>query len=197
MKKKLLTLALISMASTNAFSIDIVKGKLIDHKEGTTGRVKAIFKEDHSNRNERLLSLGKPNKENTNFIYSHVRLLPVEINPIGSSTSIQSSIGASISTNKSEVYTIHRSICVQKKPFDDTQVQSFDDYDCNTYEDKVSMQPGGYVYTRENAGVIRTFDLPGKYDVYSSVFISDANESTVFSTSDYDEITVPAAQKKS
>lgn len=202
MKGKLLfAIALIAAASSNVFSMEIVKGKLLTHKEWTTGNVKSIVKDINidSKKTERLLSQHK-NDPNT-YVYSHARF-PFMLSPIirtGEIASIDGQTSTIILNNATtnKIYTITDSVCSDTSPEEAPQgpIQL---RTCSFRMHQIFLDAGGYIVLAQNPGVTRSFDEAGTYNLsVSTSIISDDNEHVTYSTSDEKRIYVSPAQKKS
>src|SRR5687768_13602091 len=123
--KLLFAISLIAAASTSAFSMEIVKGKLIQHKEWTTGKGAAVFSKEISLDRKKLASM-LPQKSNNNatFIATRTRMnldesMGTTIQPVGVEShfnAFDSVFVYNFTSDNKKIYTITTSVCTMEDP---------------------------------------------------------------------------------
>ena len=199
-RKLLLALAFGSLVSSNVFSMEIVNGKLLDHKQWTTGNVKAVVKNINADpkKIERLLS---QHKDNSHVDINAAARFPFGLMPmilVGQSTLIEGQAEALIFNDTSTVerFVVLNTVCSDDVPLgSQSQIHSIT---CSNDQSHVMLEPHGYFLLGQYPGMTISYKEAGTYDVSVGItVISDNNEVISYHTDDHKKIYVSAAPKKS
>lgn len=191
--KSLLAIALVAAASSNAFSMEIVKGKLLSIKTQTTANVKpATFNETAINKNTLAALLKKHKNDQTMFIYARDQMdeTPDTIK-VGDSLDIRGRTNVFLDndTTENKKYKITQSICYD--PFGPGMPV------CSDEENVIQLDAGGYVQLMQRPEWKPTFTEVGRYIVSVETTIEDNVDSNgaSFHTEDYRMLTVEPTKK--
>lgn len=191
-KESLLAIALIATASANVFSLEIVKGRLLEHKQwSTNSKSMPTFTEATFDR-KKLTYLRNTHKNDLNaYIYATARMnsIPSSVN-VGDQVDVNGVTSVFIGNYSltSKKYTITEGVCTG--PI--SQLQG-----CSMSSNVIQLDSGGYLSLSSKPDRNITFDTLGVYgvSVYTDI-TNDDNDSSVFSTDDYHWIDVIEPSKK-
>lgn len=153
MKKQYIILSLLSLlTATNCFAVDIYNGKIIKHKQWTTGEAKAIFHEtkdmnDQSTSIDDTVSMTSSDVGTVQGVVGK----PVEIKSNHYSYLVNH-------TDKAQSFHYTMGTCA---------VAANHKEHCAYYFDEVKLQPKGYLTKMLEPTLSLTFDKPGTYDLYA------------------------------
>lgn len=165
--KTTLALVCISIASTSALAIDIQHGKLLKHKEWTTGNVtKTAFTVKPSSE---LLKLKKPvqatnlsSSDHFGMSYSKGNNAVGNQNERGEVTGFHA-IQIHNSSNGSQRYRFDFSICAET---------SSNTTACSFYSDEIELDTGGIAMVALDSIIDPLFTDSGDFKTFSSTFLS-------------------------
>lgn len=161
MKGKLLLGLVLVTITTSSFALEIDKGRVINHKEWTTGNAKGFFKPGKMT-NEMMKGQGWHGNSSYSSLYSYASSTQGTVNtPVNIEG--DNYIYAHNDTEKDEIYHYTFSICAHNS---DHTAQ------CAYYYDELVLQPGGSASSSEIPSLQVTFTKPGKYrsDVSSYLY---------------------------
>lgn len=157
MKKLLLAscVAAIALAGTQAFALEIVKGKVVEHKEWSTGHIKSVIK----NTSIPDAKLKKPFDKDSEWAALY---LDIQHGTVGQPVTWapHAFIHHSNMTEANEKISYFVGACVW---------MTLNDIECTYYSDTVELQPGGTIYGGGVPEVTTTFDQAGTYNITSFV----------------------------
>ncbi|MHB1948135.1 MAG: hypothetical protein ACYCQI_08485 [Gammaproteobacteria bacterium] len=178
MKGKLLVgLALISISSTNGFTMDISKGKLISHHEWTTdNRVKIKLEETNKTLKNSVLS-----SKNADILSGSFDRIIVEnkmsdtIGTAGAITNLLANDITYISNDSSSPhnYKINTVIC--------TTYDSTGGTACGSVSDEFTLEPQGQVTLSRSPVLSLIYNMPGTYSTYTETYVLREDKTTLFS----------------
>lgn len=158
-KASLLCLTITAIASANSFALELYKGRVINHKEWTTGNVKATFKDSMKNATSQFKNKMMTKSDSTYAsIYSNglntkgATGVPVTING-------NHSIYVMNDTQAAQQYNYTLSICANTSE-NTTQ--------CAYYYDEIQLEAGGYVVVDKAPVLEVKFSQPGIYKSHTS-----------------------------
>lgn len=205
MKKSLFALAILSIASSNAFSFELIKGKLLEQKELTTKNVKTFVKDIAIDKNK-LAQLLKNSKDGTDsYIKANATIRPMAFESIQVSkiATIHGENFVVIVNNSAQekVYSVTQEICTTITPEEDTPAPGpVIGQLCTMNMIKFSLLPSGYVATGQTPSMNFTYYKEGTYRVsIASTIVQITNmgvNSEVFRTEDSENIFVSEEKKK-
>ncbi|OGT44199.1 MAG: hypothetical protein A3F42_04150 [Gammaproteobacteria bacterium RIFCSPHIGHO2_12_FULL_37_34] len=176
-KKIILGFAIASMA-TSAFALEIYKGRLITHKEWTTGNAKGFFKA--SKMIPELKAKGLDAEHSYSYIYSYAASIKSSVNtPVN--VSGENYISLYNDTRTKELYHYTFSVCARNS---DHTAQ------CAYYYDEIELEPGGYANSAEQPILQVTFAKPGNYNGWASTSLSKDQESASVGSHSRSESTI-------
>jgi hypothetical protein len=181
--KFVLSVMIISMFSVDANALEIKKGKLIEHKEWTTGNVQGFIKEKIKDTKDKLISLQQLQVMNMSESVPHEDNILVSnkidtINiPLGSASEIPGYVNVDITnfTSTPQIYNITSKLCV-------IHIPDYDDQ-CFLTSDKIQLDPNGNNYMYRSMILSYQFvDQDGWYFAELSTSVKKDNSDTVFTT---------------
>jgi hypothetical protein len=161
MKMKLLvSLAVVAALGSNAYALQISKGRLIEHKQWSTNGVAVAT------------TLGKkfvPKAMNldVNGLHSSLSVKAVSQSVKVGEPVVMSNDGGIILSNDSDtakIYTFGFSICAESDAADGT-------VECVHTQDRVELQPNGEVSQPDMPVLHMTFNKPGNYSVFADAML--------------------------
>lgn len=208
MKGRLVSVAILAaFASVSTVAGPVIKGKLISHKEWTTGGAKWTFKEVLPSFHVKKKVFGlRDNNLSKQFIDASSRITTATIKhvqiPDGSSADYidvegKSHVFIMNMTSAPVSYIVMRYVCVSNIPDnaeddqDDDQVTSLPAAACGFSTDEMSLDPQGYFSSDTLPGFVWVSAAPGMYSVEIKTRISTDQEAMNFYSSDSAEVVVP------
>ena len=193
--KALLAIALIASASSSAFAMEIVKGKILEHKVWSTTNTKSVptFKEIEFDKNRLATMLSKHKNElrTMSFAFDRMNEVPATMT-VGDTADISGRAHAYIEneTLDRKKYVITNEVC-QDPPGSQMSLCMFSSTD-------LYLDAGGYISLSEQPewkGM--TFNDVGQYFVSVGTEITEEGQDVTRSyfTDDYRLITVQPAKK--
>lgn len=168
MKKKLLLacMAFTSIIATHAFAADISKGKVIQHKEWSTGQVKAVFHEVKK-------PLLKSNEGRATVTTSDI---DVAYGTVGIPVTVSATTRIYIRnmTGTTQTFRYNAAVCAN------TTAQ---DLECAHYFDVIELEPDGSYRQDIEPKMIVSFNQAGKYDIRAFTSLDGHNRVTSNSNS--------------
>jgi hypothetical protein len=163
-------IALAAAISSNAFAVEVTKGKVLKHKEWSTGKVKASYAKG----SKTLAAMKQKIKlDGPVPTYTFAETRPVSVNA-GDTFSISNDSFTFIHNNTSEVhyYTMESSICVERT---DNAVE------CVYSWDYVELQPDGDITAVSMPTLTTSFADAGTYHTDASTYFSGGTQNKFFS----------------
>lgn len=203
MKKTLLaTIGLVSLVSANAFAADIAGGKLMSHKEWTTGAVsKAVFKDSKVNVKKPVLppKLNKFNNQTdlNQYVFSWSKVTdfdPGDGNILGAYTSALYANFLENYTDTQQVYNVSRTICLIK-----TKDMAISYLGCAYSTDQYFLDPHGYVSTGNSVSLYASLgekDPQAVYEVQTTTYVTNELGAIQFISFDGQVVDVNSPLKK-
>lgn len=151
--KFLLACVVMATLSTNASALQIHKGKLLSHKEWSTGKAKLSL--------AKAIIAKRSLKDNTDGTWSS---LTSEIHPatglVNQMIAIKNEANIYLQNNSDheQTYELRFSICA---------MPAKDSYDCVDTWDTIQLQPGGHFSDPDALVLNIAFDQPGEYTIFS------------------------------
>jgi hypothetical protein len=168
--KLLLGLTIATLISANTFALEIYKGKLLKHKEWSTGGAQGSFKNVATNLADFKLHANKTTKSSEPFLqaFTHAAhtktLVGATTLPYG-----QYQIYIYNDTDSSQTYRYFLDVCVEL---------SANQTKCISYFDELSLEAGGYAVTTEQPMLLVNYDTPGNYKIYLAAGAINENPSS-------------------
>lgn len=192
MNKTLVLLAFISAISVNSYALEITKGKILQHKEWTDGKITATYL--HSSKN--LLQLKHPNalKQSSNdqgSQYSYTQIMS-HIGPKEGKTGLQANVEGSHDINfynqtkNNKTYYYLLSTCIETAPKKTI---------CAYYSDLVELEPEGSLYDTLQTQLKYVFEKTGTYKSTSGTYLTSNTYTTNDILSSFSESTVTITEK--
>lgn len=156
-----LCFALTAFISSQVYAVEIFKGKILQHKEWSTGQAKAVFKEVKN------LNL-KANLNNSSAMMT-TSLADIVHGTVGIPVEVKGVSSGSIrnQTESVQTYYYNATVCAETNPFNT---------DCIYYNDKIELQPGGHLYIEGlQPSLSISFAEAGEHAIYVVTEIDDAN----------------------
>ena len=169
MKGKLLLCGtLTTLFCANSFAMEIYKGRIIEHKEWTTGNAKITFKP--SDAREARLKFDQQKKQSQNagaFISTYADSIKGNV---GQPITVTGShiIDVRNDTQATQRYTYILSLCTNTS---NHQAQ------CGYYYDTVELESGGYIFNSYTPMLQVQFDNAGTYTNYAQTLVHTSLES--------------------
>lgn len=153
--KLLLGLALVSFISANTYAVEIYKGKIIKHKEWSTGTIKVTFKDTKLKLFDLKVSPLHKANDAIPYIQSHANA-PVFRGTVGIATPINSEHMVIMQNATTSTQTLYYNfgVCLTTAPHVE---------ECTYSYDEVMLEPGGHIYMPQIADASTTFSEPGSY----------------------------------
>lgn len=185
--KSLLAIAVIAAISSNVFAMEIVKGRLLEHKQSSANAFKQLTP-DH---NKLANLLNKHKNDIGTFVSANARvgMLPLSVN-VGDSVNLIGTADMFISnySSSSKKFTIDISICDR---YSFPTIPS-----CATESDVIQLDPGGAFNLYVNPTLTTTYDTAGFYNPLVNVEIHNVDDNSTFYTDDFGTINVTDSVKK-
>lgn len=161
MNKKLFVGAIAVVLSANSFAFDIYKGKIVSHKEWTTGNVSAVLKK--ADLKSALLKMKKQDQDNFAYSYLFAKISNAT-GVVGVPTEVAGGhdIYVQNDTASSKVYNYNINVCVNT---------SAQESSCAFYFDEITLEPGGYFSNAAEPAVMVKFNQSGDYKIFASSYL--------------------------
>lgn len=172
--KLLISMAIAAAVGSNAFALEITKGKLISHKEWATAGAKASYLPGTKTRQTVLDSKGMKLSGSSNAIFSDTE-----------STTTQVGVPVTVG-NDGYVWIYNSTETVQNYRFVVSMCADQNDeiIECVYSEDNVELQPHGYLSDSRKPSVTMKYDTAGSYNIFASAYyVSDNGMTRVFGDS--------------
>lgn len=163
--KLIISMAIAAAVGSNAFALEISKGKLISHKEWATAGAKAAYLPGTKTRQNIQDIKGMKLSESSNAVYSDTESTTAKV---GEPVTVGND-GYVWIYNASEAvknYRFEYSICAD---------QTANIMECVYSEDVVELQPHGYVSDSRKPTVTMKYDTAGSYNIYAGAFYMTEN----------------------
>lgn len=169
--KLLLGLIFTSIVSINSYAMEITKGKLISHKEWTTGNITGSFKEIIKGKNSKFSLLPLQNQKNlelpTNLSVVMASSYAYENNGLTGTDIIFTGSSYAIIYNKTSSPQTYRIITNFSLHFDEHSGNGNNNNnnsgmnDSVTSEDVVTLDPQGEFFSMRHPVITKNFAMPG------------------------------------
>jgi len=167
--KIILCASLVALLSANSFALEIYKGRIVSHKEWTTGDAKVVY---------------KPANKNTLIKFKQQRMQSQEGASGYVSTYIDQTQGATstpIYINGSHYfYIINNTSSTQTYNYT-LETCAFDSANtakCAYYFDAVQLEPNGYLEEVNEPQLQVQFDKAGTYQTFASAYVQNYDNSS-------------------
>lgn len=174
-RKLIASVVLLSLTGASAYAMEISKGKLLSHKEWTTGNViKSSFLEVNKKQNTLLSSIWSKNTLGSKVIpmdidvlFTGARIFAGQMLPgvVGEEVTLFGFTRHAIDNRSAsmQTYQLYSTLCAQTGMGTGT---------CATSEDDVSIEPGGYIAIERRPNMTVSYDEPGTYNVavFSAIY---------------------------
>jgi hypothetical protein len=167
MKLKIIISIVVATAlSSQAYAMQITKGKLISHREWATKGVKASFGISTRTRKDMKLDDNPNIIPSANFAETHSVLAKV-----GQPVSVKNDGFVTIAntTNHTRTYQIFMRICAD--------AITSGNVECLNYENEISLEPGGSYVDAPVPTLTITYNEPGTYSSYAMTWYYGSNQS--------------------
>lgn len=157
MKMKLIAscFALTAFMASQVYAVDIYKGKILQHKEWSTGKGKVIFKEI---KNKNLRS-------NVGEAIASFSTVDVVYGTVGVPVEVQGTSSGYIknTTDSPQIFSFNTAVCAETNPFNT---------ECLFYYDRYELEPGGHVHIEGiQPSISATFADAGEHNIFVSTQI--------------------------
>lgn len=172
--KLIISMAIAAAVGSNAFALDISNGKVISHKEWATAGAKAAYLPGTKSRQSIQDIKGMKLSASSNAVYSDTESTTARI---GEPVTVGNDgyIWIYNSSESTQNYQFNYSICAE---------QNANITECVYSEDRIELQPHGYLSDSRKPTVTMKYDTPGSYNIYASAFyMSDNGWTRVFGDS--------------
>lgn len=179
MKRKILVgLSLIYLATTASYAMDIQGGKLISHKEWTTGSVKALFadtkKDFKANISRKMRNLPSAIEQHDGIVLANS--MPDQQGVVGEETPVVGFVSGYIEnlTSTQQTYTINSFIC--------SNMGLGQESDCANSTDIIQLNPNGFINLNKNITMSNVYKLAGNYWTVTGATVKKDGMSTMFAS---------------
>ena len=166
--KIILSLVAASLVSSGSFALEIYKGRIVNHKEWTTGNVKAILKAGDPRKNKMAQLNNRTTQNNSTYasVSSDIDYVEGTANtPLQLSGDHYVFIANDTATAQS--YHYYFSICAESS---DRTGQ------CAYFHDEIQLEAGGYFNSSEEPELQLTFEKPGLFKTYTNSSVSNSSD---------------------
>lgn len=170
--KIILGLSVIALAvGSSGYAMEITKGKLLSHKEHSTGKIKATMKEmkfDVKKEIANFKAAGSLVQDNGDRIYVKENMYDAS-GITGQDTDLSGSSHIYIvnNTDTNHTYTINTIICAEQDA-------------CNYITDVIDLDPAGVAVAVRAPTITFSYDTAGEYQIGLASMISREDEDSVF-----------------
>ncbi len=157
----LICLAVVVASGTQAFAIEIYKGKMINHKEWNTGGARGKFVSDFNKSSTMPMSRGHHALNTNEFsgeTFAHATSSSTRVSQPTELTN-SNKVYYINNTNENHAYTYTFAAC---------GIESDKVEQCLFYENTVELEPNGYFADESHPTIELTYTKPGKYLFQSS-----------------------------
>lgn len=185
---RLLSMLLLSIASTYAFAITIVHGELLHHKEWVTADVKGIFQDSKINADSRVeqrisKKIQAPALVSLDRVFNH-NTMRKSTGFVGEESLIagESYISITNQTKSAQRYSLQTTICSSQEPHTLEASQPMP-FECAIAQDEIQLASGGSISFDRAAKQQRTYSQPGVYDTMLYTDIINQTKFSIYTSS--------------
>jgi hypothetical protein len=188
--KLLLGFTLISIANSSGYAMEIVKGKLLSHKETTTGEAKFVVKDIKLDMNKRLNKLKAKKlfvQDNKYDFISIINHAYPAFGVVGDGVIVSGNADIAIDNNTftTHTYTASTILC---------SMVSAEMNICGFATDKFQLDPGGHAYSNRMPSLTMTYNTPDIYDTFVSSNVVRDDGETQFASYDMNSVEIADAE---
>ena len=175
MKRKSLLIATLVSALTigNCFAMEITKGKLLNHKEFTTGDAKIVFQDKNFKMNDKLKELQNKYFDTLGDYIGVLGNIDNESTTVNQPIDIKGAAEIAVSNDTSVIQTYKIVTTLATWTPDNGMITG-------TSVDTVSLEPSGSISLLRKPILSYSFDKAGNYTTYIMVAAQKENDATIF-----------------
>lgn len=199
-RNSLLALSLIYLVSASTFAAQYTNGMLFSHKEWGASNIKMSFSEMKSNNNRFAVLINQVKfpepVDHDQIIDADTKINDVTVAPVGGDTSFKGEIAVFIynRTSDAQIFSIKHETCLMQVS-DDGNTSTF--APCSYSSDSVFVDSHKFYSVWGNSVVHWAAPKAGRYGMVFVTSVQNFDNKVLFRSTDYSDIVVPEAEKKS